>query len=122
MDTFNEKLTKQWKDVGNLVLGVWLVISPWVLSYAAEPRPAWNAHIVGVIIAVAALAALISFHAWEEWVNTALAVWLLISPYLLGFTTMTQAVWNQVIVGVLVGVLAIWTAATEGGDGLRAKF
>ena len=31
MDTFNEKLTKQWKDVGNLVLGVWLVISGVVL-------------------------------------------------------------------------------------------
>jgi SPW repeat len=121
MDTFNEKLTKQWKDVGNLVLGLWLLISPWVLAYAAEPRPAWNAHIVSVIIAVAAVAALISFHAWEEWANTALALWLIISPYLLGFTTMTQAVWNQVIVGVLVGILAIWTAATEGGR-LRAKF
>jgi SPW repeat-containing protein len=116
MDAINEKLTKHWKDVGNLVLGLWLLISPWVLSYAAKPKPAWNAHIVGVIIALVALAAF--FHAWDEWVNTALALWLIISPHLLDYTTMTLVVWNQVVVGVLVGILA-WTAATE-SSGLSA--
>lgn len=121
MATFNEKLTLQWKDAANLVLGLWLAISPWALSYAGEPKPAWNAHIVGVIIAVAALAALIAFQKWEEWVNTALAAWLIVSPYLLGFTALTYALWNQLIVGVLVGALAIWTAVTASGSGLTVK-
>jgi SPW repeat len=121
MATLNEKLTLQWKDAANLVLGLWLAISPWALFYAGEPGAAWNAHTVGVIIAVAALAALIAFQTWEEWVNTALAAWLIVSPYLLGFTALSDALWNQLIVGVLVGVLAIWTAATASEGGLTAK-
>jgi hypothetical protein len=121
MATFSENLTLQWKDAANLVLGLWLAISPWALSYAGEPKPAWNAYIVGVIIAVAALAALIAFQKWEEWVNAALAAWLIVSPYLLGFTALTYALWNQLIVGVLVGVLAIWTAVTASESGLTAK-
>jgi hypothetical protein len=120
METFNEKLTAQWKDTANLVLGLWLAISPWALSYAGEAGPAWNAHIVGVIIAVAALAALVAFQQWEEWVNTALAAWLIVSPYLLGFTGLTYALWNQLIVGVLVGGLAIWAAVTA-SDSMTVK-
>jgi hypothetical protein len=61
MEGLNEKLIRHWKDVGNVMLGAWLSISPWVLSYAGELRPAWNAHVVGVIIAVAALAGMIAF-------------------------------------------------------------
>jgi SPW repeat len=50
MDTFNQKLSSQWKDTANLVLGLWLAVSPWALSYAGGTTPAWNAHIAGVII------------------------------------------------------------------------
>jgi len=120
MTTFNEKLTVQWKDAGNLVLGIWLAVSPWVLAYAHEVTPAWNAHIVGIVIAVAAAAALIAFHRWEEWVNAALAAWLIVSPYLLGFSALYAALWNQLAVGVLVGALAIW-AAVSAPAGMTAK-
>jgi SPW repeat len=142
MESFKEKLTKQWMDVGNLALGVWLVISPLVpasgsrtrphafthdtscLSYDADAIPAWNAYVVGVIVAVAALAALLTFHMWEEWeewVNVALAAWLIISPWLLGFATLAMALWNQLIVGILVGVLALWTVLSSEGGRMRAN-
>ena len=55
MSIVNDNLGAQWKDGGNLVLGLWLAVSPWALSYAFEATPAWNAHIVGVVIAVTAL-------------------------------------------------------------------
>jgi hypothetical protein len=117
--TINEKLTARWKDAANLVLGIWLVVSPWILAYEAEATPAWNAHVVGVVIAVAALAALIAFHEWEEWVNTALAAWLIVSPFLLGFSGLQAALWNQLVLGVVVGLLAIWAGlTTAGGSGL----
>ena len=112
MSTFNDKLAAQWKDGGNLVLGLWLAISPWALSYAHEATPAWNAHIVGIVIAVAALAALAAFQKWEDWVNAALGAWLIISPFILGFSALAVALWNQLIVGVLVGGLALWAALT----------
>ena len=120
MTTLNEKLTTQWKEVGNLALGVWLAVSPWALSYASQSTPAWNAHAVGVIIAVAALAALVAFQVWEKWVNAALAAWLIVSPYILGFSGLATAFWNQLIVGVVVGALAIWAAVTA-SDGERVR-
>lgn len=121
MTTLNERLTTQWKDAGNLVLGIWLAVSPWALSYSGEAAPAWNAHIVGVIVAVAAIAALVAFQKWEEWVNAALAAWLIVSPYILGFSALTSALWNQIVVGVLVGILAIWAAVATSDRGVTAK-
>ena len=117
MLTWTEKLKDQWKDAANLVFGIWLAVSPWALSYAGETTPAWNAHAVGVIIAVAALAALLAFQLWEEWVNMALGAWLIASPFVLGFTTSVAAMWNQLIVGLLVGILATWVAVTTSDAG-----
>jgi hypothetical protein len=113
MTKFLERLTTQWQDAANLVLGIWLAVSPWVLAYAGEVAPAWNAHAVGVVIAVAAAAALAAFQRWEEWVTVALAAWLIVSPYLLGFGTLQSAIWNQSVVGILVGALALWVAVTD---------
>ncbi len=36
-----------------LVLGLWLVISPWVLQIAAVPEPVyWNKAVVGLLVAI----------------------------------------------------------------------
>ncbi len=115
MTDIAKKINDQWQDCANLVLGIWLLISPWLLGYAAEAKPAWNAHTVGVIIAVAAAAALVAFQKWEEWVNVGLAAWLIVSPYLLGYDSLQAALWNQLIVGVLVGLLGIWAGVTLPG-------
>lgn len=110
MSTLKDRLARQWRDIVNLVLGVWIVISPWTLGFAAEQAAAWNAYIVGVIIAVAALAALVNFHKWEEWVNVVLAAWLIVSPWALGTAALSALMWNQIIVGLVIGALAIWSS------------
>ena len=120
MPTLNDRLTTQWRDVANLILGLWLVISPWALSYMMETIPTWNAIIVGVVIAVAAIGALVAFHKWEEWVNVALAVWLIVSPFVLDYASNTTVLWNQIIVGALVGILALWAALTTPETGVTA--
>jgi|SRR5882724_8171243 len=120
MMMFDVRSATRYRDAANLILGLWLAISPLALSYMTESTPALNANIVGVIIAVAAAAALISFHKWEEWVNVALGAWLIVSPFALDFASHADALWNQIIVGVLVGGLALWTAITMPGEGLTA--
>jgi hypothetical protein len=122
MSKLTEKLTKEWQDAVNVVLGAWLVVSPWVLGYAAQQVPMMNAVVVGGIVALAAIGALYAFQAWEEWTNVALAVWLIVSPWLLGFSAMETARLNHIIVGALIGVLALWSANIEHGpDGRMAK-
>ncbi len=120
MPALSDRLTTHWRDVANLILGLWLVISPWALSFTTETIPTGNALIVGVVIAVAAAAALIAFHTWEEWVNVVLAVWLIVSPFALDYASHVTVLWNQLIVGALVGILALWTALTTPETGVTA--
>src|SRR5947208_3464003 len=110
MSNFSDKLAAQWKDAVNLVLGVWLVVSPWALGFVGDYAPTWNTWVVGVIIAIAAIAALVSFNRWEEWVNAVLGVWLALSPLIFGFGSLMYPAWNHVIVGAIVAILAIWSA------------
>ena len=121
MTKLNEKLAAHWKDAANLVLGLWLVASPWALGFTTNQTTTWNAWGVGALITIAALAALIAFQKWEEWMNAALAAWLIVSPFVLGFGTQATATWNQIVVGVLVGVLAVWAAMTADESGLMTK-
>ena len=104
---------KHWQDPVNLVLGVWMIVSPWVLRYQAETTPTGNAVILGVLIAIAALIALFRVMAWEEWVNVAFGVWLLVSPWILGFSGIAAAMTNAVIVGIVVAALALWALGTD---------
>lgn len=120
MTTFNDKMTFQWRDAANLILGIWLALSPTVLAYMTDATPALNATVVGIVIAIAATAALISFRMWEEWVNVALAVWLIASPFVLNYTIGSGATWNQIVVGMIVGCLALWTTMASPKGGVTA--
>lgn len=104
---------KHWQDVGHLVAGVWMIVSPWVLAYQAEPRPMWNAVVLGAVIAAVALSALWQVFAWQEWAGIVLGAWLIVSPWALGFSALQAAMVNALIVGAVVVVLAIWVLATD---------
>jgi hypothetical protein len=104
---------KHWQDPTNVVLGLWMVASPWVLQYQGVATPAANAIIVGIAIAALAVVALFRLMAWEEWANVALGVWLVISPWILGFSALDAATWNAVIVGLVVATLALWELGTD---------
>ena len=109
----------RWRDWAMLVLAVWLFLSPWILGFAAATPAgeavgagftvaAWNAWILGVVIAVLALWAAFQFAEWHDWVNGVLGVWLVISPWILGFAALGAALWNHLVVGLLVVALAAW--------------
>jgi hypothetical protein len=104
--SFTEGKTAQ--DWINLVLAVCLFISPWVVGFVTEMNPTWNAWIVGVVLAVLALATLSAFAEWEEWANLVLGVWLIISPWILGFAANMDAMWTHVVMGVLIAAVSAW--------------
>jgi hypothetical protein len=104
---------KHWQDPVNLILGLWVLVSPWALGHQAETNPTWNAVILGILIAAVALFALFRVMAWQEWVNLVLGIWLAISPWMLGFSGLVAAMWNALIVGAVVAVLALWALGTD---------
>ncbi|HEU4671793.1 MAG TPA: SPW repeat protein [Candidatus Limnocylindrales bacterium] len=52
-----------WLAWVNLVLGIWVFISPWVLGFADQNAPLWDALVVGVIIVI--------LSAWSIWATSA---------------------------------------------------
>jgi SPW repeat len=100
----NEWTNAKLCDVANLVLGVVLFLSPWMFGFAAGPQ-SQNAVITGLIIAALSIAALAAFAFWEEWLNLALGLWTLASPWALGFQN-SSAMPVYVVIGVLVAALA----------------
>ena len=128
--------TYQWPNWLNLVLAVWLFISPWVLGFGYGPAgtgpntltlnnagatAAWDAWGVAVIVAVLSIAAISRLAAWEEWVNLVVAVWLFFSPWILGFAGLHNATWNSLIVGFLIAALAVWGIMAARSLGTRVE-
>jgi SPW repeat-containing protein len=101
---------KRWQDWVNLVLGIWLFFSPWLLGFRPSmPQQSWNFFIVGIAFIVFAGFALNLRTIWEEWVNLALGVWMIISPWALSYSGNATARDDAVIVGIIVGALSIWS-------------
>ncbi|TCU20145.1 SPW repeat protein [Rhizobium sullae] len=99
---------KKSQDWANLVLAVCLFISPWVIGFSAETMPSWNAWIAAVILGALAVAALSVFAEWEEWANLVLGLWMVVSPWVLGFTANASAMWTAVVMGVLIAAVSLW--------------
>lgn len=91
-------------DAANLVLGMVLFFSPWLFGLAAGAQ--WQtASTVGIFIAVLSVAALAAFAVWEEWLNLIAGLWLILSPWLLGFQD-GDAMIIDVAIGTIVALLA----------------
>jgi hypothetical protein len=56
----------------------------------------------------------------SSWVNIVLGIWVIISPFILGFQS-PNAVWSNVVAGVLVGILALlrWSMHQPGWSWLN---
>src|SRR5689334_8557814 len=89
----------RWQDWANLILAIWLFISPWVLQFArgrpatapgARARgaarrfkgrnPARDGWVLGVIIFLVAVSAVGRMAASQERINLILGIWLFIAP------------------------------------------
>jgi hypothetical protein len=47
---------------------------------------------------------------WSNWLIFCLAFWLIVSPWLLGFSDLNLVLWNNILVGALIMVLVFWYA------------
>ena len=104
---------KHWQDAVNGALGAWLALSPWILGYSGNAAAMPNAVIVGIALIATALGAMLLPRAWEEWTEAALGLWLMASPWVLGFNGNADAMLTAVVTGLVVMVLALWTLSTD---------
>jgi hypothetical protein len=125
---FNQK--SGWQDWANVVLAILLFISPWMFQFAVAPATAdaggavgnsaaaWNAWVSALVVAGLAVAALLRFFEWEEWLNGLVGLWIMVSPWVLGFSATAAAMWSAVVLGALIAIASFWKAieAHQGGS------
>jgi hypothetical protein len=73
----------------------------------------WNHYATGAAVVLLTAAALGSSRQWEEWLNIALGIWLLVSPWVLGFTSSASLMLNAALAGALIVVFAGWSLMEE---------
>ena len=104
----NEVLTKQntLRPNGlNVVLGIWVLISPFALGFASMQAAMWNDIATG--IAVLVLAAVRSTQNQASAVfNVLLGGWLIVSAFVLGFSTPVPF-WNNIVLGIIIAISAL---------------
>ncbi|WP_257461971.1 SPW repeat protein [Archangium lipolyticum] len=93
-----------WARWLNVILGFWLISSPFVLGYRIQEAQL-NDLCVGLGVILLELAAIAIPKL--RYANTVLALWLIVSPFVLGFGGYRTATLNDVIVGLLVGALSL---------------
>ena len=91
-------------DLYNLLLAALLFASPWLFRLTNGPGK-MDLWATGAVIAVISLAAMIAYKDWEEWANLLLGLWLVASPWLLGFAH-TRAMHLAIGIGIVVAFLA----------------
>lgn len=105
----------------NLVAGVWLICAPFVLTYTGTRDALWDDIVVGAIIATFAACRVFGAYrqTWLSQTNAVLGGWLVVAPFVLGYSGVTNAVYNDIIVGLVVLTFGIWSAAATGSRARR---
>ena len=60
-------MPKAWEEAINILLGLFLIISPWALRYSDQPRPTTNAVIVGLLVTALAIWAMLTDTVVQKW-------------------------------------------------------
>lgn len=101
----------------NALLGILLFLSPWLMDFSSHGNAALSAQIAGAVIFSLAIAEMLAFNVWEEWIGCATGVWLLLAPWLFGFSEVPGLVAIHFSAGLLTILFTIWSLSdhTIGG-------
>jgi hypothetical protein len=101
------KLPAQWEDWCDWALGIWLLLSPWILRFEADSAATFVTVLAGIFVIRTELVTLMFFKLWEEWANVALGAGIAASPWLLEFEATVPSA-NLAIVGALILGLGVY--------------
>ena len=100
--------TLQWEDWVGIALGVCLLASPLVLGFSDHSAATMNALIMGTILVLEELLDVYIREAAEEWIDIIAGLWLIVSPIVLGFTSLMPAAVSTAAIGLLTVLFAAW--------------
>jgi hypothetical protein len=93
----------------NIPLSIWLIASTYLLHHTLWYGARVNNNVMGALILGMAITRLAMFSPRYWWLslgNLIFGVWLIIAPFVLGFTPDATATINSIVVGILVAVFS----------------
>lgn len=102
-----------WQDRANVLLGLWLMVVPVIWHFSGNTAAAVNAVVVGSTLAATVSGAIPWPHAWTELGRAWLGLWLMVSPWVLEFSTLVPARDVTLASGAAILALAAWILATD---------
>ena len=108
-----------------LLLGIWLFVSPWVLGFvvglgvAAPGLPnspagtagiaVWDAWVLGALVIIAALSRLARLALWQDHAILVFGAWIFAAPWVLGFNHWWPvASWDHWMTGLFLFLISAW--------------
>nr|WP_211116739.1 SPW repeat protein [Glycomyces buryatensis] len=113
-------------DAPVFLVGLYCVISPWVVGFsAAEATLATHNLVIGIAIGLLALGFTVAPERMYgmSWAMCAIGVWMFFSPWVIATSPSTEAIWSNFIVGALaflLGLMAAWQVRTRHNNGSPA--
>jgi SPW repeat len=101
---------QHWQDVASLVLGVWLVLSPFALGF--EGAAVWITIMLGLCVVLFAVEGFVIPSYLEEWGELLLGLALLAAPWTIGYESVTATV-NSMLLGILVILFGAWELTSD---------
>lgn len=107
-------LSAQWAEFATLVLSVWVAVSPFVVTTAEHDAYAGNLHAAGLAAVAASVLLIVRPVRQSAYVVVAIGVWLLASPWLLGFADEQTPTRQVLFYGIALAGLALMTLRNHG--------
>jgi SPW repeat len=101
---------RHWQDVASLLLGVWLVSSPFALGFAGAA--VWITILLGLSVILFAVEGFVIPSYLEEWGELLLGLALVVVPWTVGYESVSATV-SSMVSGILVISFGAWELATD---------
>jgi SPW repeat-containing protein len=106
----------EWTSGVDALVGVWLIVAPWVLGFSDVPSAMWTDISVGTTIMLVALLRILNPDQTVPlgWVNVVLGACFITAPFVIPYASHVHTnpiYWNDILSGVGVLWFAIWSMA-----------
>ncbi len=101
------KVHRSWEDWAGLTLGLLVLFSPWVTEQTSHSSAVANASLTGIVLVLLAGLEIMRLYRWHEVMTLVVGAWLLVSPFMLGYVTVTPLATLHFVLGAIIAVLAL---------------
>jgi SPW repeat-containing protein len=103
--TSNIGTHRHWEDWCSMAIGAAILMSPVITQIMDRPDVTLNAVSVGLLVMLLAWQELMLLETWEEYLEVALGLWLVISPWIIGYSDQGVPTAMHVALGGAVAAL-----------------